>query len=162
SAGGRVVIRLSGTEKPGTAFAVVVWSGSPEQSAGFESAVKSLRRPDPLAPLTQGGPPRWKEPVVTRGALGTSGGHGPYVVDTLLEPVPTLWKVNTFFGGFVFFPDGRAAVCTFHGDVWVVSGLDSKLEKITWRRFATGLFQPLGLKVVEGLIYVTGRDQITR
>jgi hypothetical protein len=46
--------------------------------------------------------------------------------------------------------------------VWVVSGIDARLDKLSWRRFATGLFQPLGLKVVGGTIYVTGRDQITR
>ena len=55
-----------------------------------------------------------------------------------------------------------AAICTLHGDVWLVSGIDSKLEKLTWKRFATGLFQPLGLKIVKNQIYVVGRDQITR
>ena len=55
-----------------------------------------------------------------------------------------------------------AAICTLHGDVWLVSGIDAKLEKLTWKRFATGLFQPLGLKIVKNQIYVVGRDQITR
>ena len=32
---------------------------------------------------------------------------------------------------------------------------------LTWRRVAAGLFQPLGLKIVDGEIYVMGRDQIT-
>jgi hypothetical protein len=31
---------------------------------------------------------------------------------------------------------------------------------LTWRRIASGLFQPLGLKIVRGDIYVTCRDQI--
>jgi hypothetical protein len=48
------------------------------------------------------------------------------------------------------------------GEVWTVSGLDDKLEHLRWRRFATGLIQPLGLRVVDGLIHVLGRDQITR
>src|SRR5205807_726397 len=48
------------------------------------------------------------------------------------------------------------------GDVWVVSGVDSRLEKLTWRRFATGLYQPLGLKVVDGKIVVLERGQLTR
>jgi glucose/arabinose dehydrogenase len=46
--------------------------------------------------------------------------------------------------------------------VWLVSGLDESLAKVKWKRFATGLFQPLGCKVVDGKIYVLGRDQITR
>ncbi|MEA2708829.1 MAG: hypothetical protein QOF78_1430, partial [Phycisphaerales bacterium] len=37
-----------------------------------------------------------------------------------------------------------------------------KLEKLTWKRFASGLFQPLGLKIVNDQVYVLGRDQITR
>src|SRR5207247_226604 len=134
----------------------------PAEAAKFQPAINALPAPARLTSLPQGGPARWQQPVVTRGALATSGGDGPYVVDTLTEPVPNPWKANTFFGGFDFFPDGRAAICTFHGDVWIVSGLDGQLDQITWRRYATGLFQPLGLKVVDGNVYVLGRDQITR
>ena len=31
-----------------------------------------------------------------------------------------------------------------------------------WQRFATGLYQPLGLRVVKDQVFVLGRDQITR
>ncbi len=113
-----------------------------------------------LQHLTKGSKPLFPEPVVTQGTLGS--GDAPYVVDEITPPVPNPWNAKTFFGGFDFFPDGRAAICTFHGDVWIVSGIDDKLDKLTWRRFATGLFQPLGLKIVDNKIYVLGRDQITR
>ena len=53
-------------------------------------------------------------------------------------------------------------ICSVSGDVWVVCGIDDKLEQLKWRRFATGLFQPLGLKIVDDKVYVLGRDQITR
>lgn len=159
---GRVVVRLSGREQAERTFTIAAWRGPTADAGKFAPAIKALARPASLTPLTKGGPSRWHEPVVTTGALATSGGDGPYVVDTITEPVPNPWNMNTFFGGFDFFPDGRAAICTFHGDVWIVSGLDQKLDRITWRRFATGLFQPLGLKVVKGKVYVTGRDQITR
>jgi hypothetical protein len=46
--------------------------------------------------------------------------------------------------------------------VWIVSGIDDALEKLTWQRIATGLFHPLGLKIVNDQIYVLGRDQITK
>jgi hypothetical protein len=66
-------------------------------------------------------------------------------------------------GGFDFFQDGqRAAVCTWNGDVWVVSGVDGNLTQLRWRRIASGLFQPLGLKIVADTIYVSCRDQICR
>jgi hypothetical protein len=42
-----------------------------------------------------------------------------------------------------------------------VSGIDEKLRAVTWKRFATGLFQPLGLRVVNDRVHVLGRDQIT-
>ena len=126
----------------------------------FKAGLNSSAGPADLAKLCKGGPSHWTEPVVTKGVRGT--GEGPYVVDTLTEPFPNPWNARTFFGGFDFFPDGRAAICTFHGDVFVVSGIDDALEKVTWRRYATGMFQPLGLKIVDNRIYVLGRDQITR
>ena len=66
-----------------------------------------------------------------------------------------------FMTGFDFFESGtRAAVCTAHGDVWLVDGLDQ--DEVVWRRFATGLYQPLGLRVVDDKVIVLGRDQLTR
>ena len=65
-----------------------------------------------------------------------------------------------FTSGHDFFENGNAAVCTVHGDVWVVSGIDARLEKLTWKRFATGLYQPLGLKIVRNLVHVICRDGI--
>ena len=65
--------------------------------------------------------------------------------------------------GFDFLPDGRhAAVCTWDGDVWLVGGIDTPAQGLTWRRIASGLFQPLGLKIVAGQIFVACRDQIVR
>ena len=142
--GGAVRVKLSGRESAGKSFQIAIWSGKPDDSGKFKAAVATLAAPRDLSALTKGGPARWSEPVVTKGALATSGGDGAYVVDNLAPPVPNPWNANTFIGGFDFFPDGRAAVCTFHGDVWIVSGIDATLDKLTWRRFATGLFQPLG------------------
>ena len=88
--------------------------------------------------------------------------HPAYVTDTLTLPEPNPWHAWTRPGAFDFFPDGRCAVCTMNGDVWVASGLDATLRHVSWRRFATGLYEPLGLKIVDGLIYTLGRDQITR
>ena len=155
SAEGRLVLNLSriAANQP---FRLAF---SPDARPGGLVAIGGTRPAD-LRPLTQGGPAHFLEPVTTKGIRGE--GDGPYLVDTLTEPYPNPWNVHTFFGGFDFFPDGRAAVCTFHGDVYVVSGIDDSLEKLTWRRYATGMFQPLGLKIVGETIYVLGRDQITR
>ncbi len=89
-------------------------------------------------------------------------GIGAYVVDTVTVPFENEYGAYMRITGIDFFKDGRAAVCTMSGDVWVVSGIDKDLEKVTWRRFATGLFASLGLKIVDDQIYTLGRDQITR
>ncbi|MFM1768752.1 MAG: hypothetical protein RJA22_1281 [Verrucomicrobiota bacterium] len=159
---GRVTVQLSGREKAGSPMQVVIWSGGAEDEAKFRDVVQSLPAPAGLRALTQGGPPLWKESVVTQGRVGASGADGPYVVDMIGENLTNQWGTRAFFGGFDFFPDGRVALCAFHGDVWIVSGVDDKLENLTWRRFATGIFQGLGCKVVDGKVYVLGRDQITR
>ena len=46
--------------------------------------------------------------------------------------------------------------------MWIVSGIDGDLSQLTWKRIASGLFQPLGVKIVDETIYVTCRDQIAR
>jgi putative heme-binding domain-containing protein len=113
----------------------------------------------PLSDLTRGGPPQWPQVFETRGSLGSGG---PYAIDTIQPPFENPWKAPLFFGDHDFLPDGAALLCTMQGDVWRVDGLDDKLDKVRWRRFASGLHQALGLVVAEGKIYVLGRDQITR
>ena len=88
--------------------------------------------------------------------------RGPYIIDTVGVPFENPYRALMFISGHDFFASGQAAVCTLHGDVWTVDGIDRDLDRIFWRRFATGLHQPLGLRVVDDKIYVLGRDQITR
>ncbi len=104
---------------------------------------------------------RWPGAVVTQGRLDHSG--NAYELDSLRLPEENPWQAWMRPSGFDFFADGtRAAVCTWSGDVWIVSGVEGDLAKLTWRRFAAGLFQPQGLKIFKDQVYVLGRDQITR
>ncbi len=111
--------------------------------------------------LTKPGAAHWTKPVITKGEVARATTQ-PYVVDTITAPEDNPYHSWLRFGGMDFFSDGRAALSTWSGDVWIVSGIDAKLDKLEWKRFATGLFQPLGLKIVDDTIYVLGRDQITR
>ncbi len=113
----------------------------------------------PLAALCKGGPAQWPQTVETKGTLGTTA---PFAVDTITLPFVNPWKSLFFVGDHDFLPNGDGVICTIMGEVWIVSGFDEKLEHLRWRRFATGLSQPLGLRVVEGVIHVLGRDQITQ
>jgi hypothetical protein len=101
----------------------------------------------------------WPEIVETAGRLSEKVGE-PYVVDDVGLPVTNPWKAPMFTSAFDFLSDGRAVISTFHGDVFIATGIDEKLEKVTWRRFASGLYHALGLKVVNGEIYVTCRDGV--
>jgi hypothetical protein len=110
--------------------------------------------------LVAGGPARWPDPLETKAMPGL--GEGAYVVDTIAVPETNPWEAWLRFTGLDFFRDGRCALSTWNGDVWIVSGIGGDPEKPVWRRFAAGLYEPLGLKVVEDVVHVLGRDQITR
>lgn len=102
----------------------------------------------------------WKQVLTTTGEV--SADDAPYVIDTLTIPFENPWNALFFTSGHDFFSDGSAAICTAHGDVWVVTGIDSQLNDLRWKRYATGIYQPLGLKIVEDKVYVLGRNQVTR
>ncbi len=108
------------------------------------------------------GTARWGAPFAVPGKLSTNKTEA-YVVDTLSVPETNRFNSWIRCSGIDFFSDAsRAAVCSVSGDVWVLDHIDDQLDRVTWKRFATGLFQPLGLKIVEDKVYVLGRDQITR
>ena len=141
-------------------FKILLWSGRRSSLPAFAQLTAAALPPVSLEPLTHGGNPRWPEKLVTHGVLGAN--TGPYAIDTLTSPEQNPWNSWMRFGGMDFFADGkRAALSTWSGDVWLVTGVDGSLESLTWQRIATGLFQPLGLKIVQDRIYVLGRDQIT-
>lgn len=119
----------------------------------------TTRKIDPSA-MVQGGKLRWAGTFATVGYRGFQ--TGAYAVDTITIPESTPW--NTWFrtSAIDFFPDGRMAVATVGGDVWIVYGIDADLLNVRWKRFAGGMFEPFGIKVVNGLIYVTCRDRLTR
>ncbi|MEC5125758.1 cytochrome c [Verrucomicrobiales bacterium BCK34] len=86
-----------------------------------------------------------------------------YTADSIPLPLDNPWKSEIRFGAFDFFPDGKRAACsTWNGDVWIADGIGGAPGKITWSRYASGLYQTLGLKIVDGIVHTMGRDQITR
>ena len=113
-----------------------------------------------LETFQQGSGRRWTETIKTKPRR--LGKQGAFVTEIITSPDKNPYRSWMRLGGFDFFEGGdRAAVCTWMGDVWIVEGINSDPQEFTWTRIATGMFQPLGLKIVEGKIYVTCRDQIT-
>ncbi|MEM9080194.1 MAG: DUF1080 domain-containing protein [Verrucomicrobiota bacterium] len=114
-----------------------------------------------ISKKTKGGPALFPETFEVKPKLDS--GDTPFLVDTI--PLPPQLHDNPYhtkirLTDLDFFVDGdRAALCTWDGDVWLLSGLN-KFETLTWKRFASGLYEPLGLKIVNDLIHVTCRDGI--
>ncbi len=161
ASGSRITLKLPALVK-GQNFKVVYAKGHAADAANLGDAVKGAAKPADLAPFTRGGAPHWPETVKAKGELGKENGAFPYVVDDLRAPLDNPYKSRIRIGGLDFFKDGRLAFSTWSGDVWIGKGIDGKLENIEWKRYATGLFHALGLRIVEEKIYVLGRDQITR
>jgi uncharacterized repeat protein (TIGR03806 family) len=76
---------------------------------------------------------------------------------------------NEKIAGMDFLPDGRLVVSTWggafttDGKVWILSGVDQDdYSQITATEIASGLHDPLGLKVYDGAIYVSEKSQVTR
>jgi hypothetical protein len=156
---GSFQVRLPASRTPAR-YQVIVWSGPPARAT--PKAVDALPLPPSLDPksLCHGGPARWPQALTTKGRLGF--GAQSYLVDTAVIPESNPWRSWMRLVAFDFFSDGRAAVSTWNGDVWLVSGLDERLERVTWKRFAAGLFEPLGLRIVNDELFVLCRDQLMR
>ncbi|MEX2401594.1 MAG: DUF6797 domain-containing protein [Rhodothermales bacterium] len=135
--------------------------GPVERAGDAEYMRDYLRRAAPLPTLTEltrPGPARW-EVLETKAVLGEE--DGAFAVDELTVPVPNPWNSHMRLTDVDFLSDGRAVVTSLSGDVWLVDGISEVPSTLRWKRFATGLNQPLGVRVVGDRIYVTGRDQIT-
>jgi hypothetical protein len=113
---------------------------------------------DRLPALARGGPRRWPEVLETRAVAGVDG--GAFTADALVHPEANPWACRMRFTGLDFLDEDRLAISSWDGDVWIVSGISRRDGKLAWRRFASGLFQPLGLKVIGGEIHVSCRDEI--
>ncbi len=116
-----------------------------------------------LSALTKGGPLHWQTSLTSQKQPEAVGDGLAY--DTLAFPddARNPWQTQWRLGGLDFFNDGkRMAVCTWMGDVWIVSGILDPSGKLTWQRIASGLFQPAGLKIVNDVVHVCCRDQIVR
>ncbi|MEW6161271.1 MAG: DUF6797 domain-containing protein [Verrucomicrobiota bacterium] len=136
-------------------------SSAPATAVGqLKEFVSVSRTSNDLESWLRPGKARWLPELKTRGQRGLDQEF--LSVDTLTVPYENPWNALMFLAGVDFTSDGAAYTCSIHGDVWRVTGIDETLRELSWKRFATGLFQPLGLKVRDGQVFVLGRDQITR
>jgi hypothetical protein len=144
----------------GASFSLLIWSGPADGVTQFAQRLPKIEAVD-LTTYTKGGPGIWPQTVETKFVRGKD--DPAYTLDTYEAPTRNPWNSIIRFGGFDFLPDGKSAVLsTWSGDVWHVSDISGTPDKLTWRRIASGLFEPLGLKVRDGEIFVHCRDGIWR
>ena len=105
------------------------------------------------------GTQNWPQTITTTATLSTS--DEAYVIDDIPLPLENPWKRNVRLADIAFLNDqGEAAAVTFDGDVWLVSGLKGDLGKITWKRFASGLHEPMSIVSRNGELLVFDRNGI--
>ena len=133
-----------------------------EDARSVQRKLGAVQKPLDLAPLTQGGPANYPQKLTTRIIRGEE--EGPFAVDVFERPTNNPWNCQLRLTGLDFSPAGDTAVVTaWDGSVWRVTGFgpdNPGNDTLTWQRIASGLFQPLGVKIHQGKIYVTCRDQI--
>ncbi|MEQ1826575.1 MAG: DUF6797 domain-containing protein [Pirellula sp.] len=160
---GRVILRIPASAAT-RSFDIIVESGPsmPEPVPEFDSSRRRLPRVKTaeLRTLLNDGQTLWPDVHKTVGYLGLQ--QGAYALDTITIPNST--PSNTWFRttALDFLSDGRMVVATHGGDMWVVSGVNDSLLQLQWKRFAAGLYEPMGVKVVNDQIYVICKDRIVR
>jgi mono/diheme cytochrome c family protein len=144
----------------GERFKIAHWRGTASTVNAGVAALGAISGPEDLAALAVPGRLLWPEVIAAQGQIGNE--EGAFQLDTVALPLENPWHSWLRVGGIDFFKDGRVAFSTFAGDVWIGSGIDSELRNIRWKRFAAGLHQALGLRIVDETVYVTCRDGIVR
>jgi|GEM_PF-287547 len=79
-----------------------------------------------------------------------------------VEHFPLPREIALMVTGMDWLPNGDLAVCTWSGEIWIVEQAQGPVESARYRRFARGLNEPLGLKVVRNQIYVVQKPELTR
>lgn len=156
---GCLVVRVPANDKMQSLLA---WVSEPTEEAIREVVSKKLydamaSQSLDLSPLRAPMPTRW--PQILETSINTSFESDAFAIDTLASPENNPWLAQMRFTGIDYFSDGSLAVCSWDGDVWRVRE-QHELGKLHWQRIASGLYQPLGLKILHDTVFLTCRDQL--
>lgn len=77
--------------------------------------------------------------------------------------IPTPENILLEVGGMTTLPDGRLALTTRRGDVWMVEDPYMRNSNLpSFKLFASGLHEPLGLSFKENSLFAAQRGELTR
>jgi putative heme-binding domain-containing protein len=156
---GRLIVSVPAHDRPRRLLA---WTGEPVDESARESVMAKLKESLSalsldLQPVAKEPTSRWSQTLQT--GMNVTFESDSFAIDTLQTPDANPWLAQMRLTGLDFYSDGSLAVCTWDGDVWRVWE-QAHDQKFLWKRIASGLYQPLGLKVVEDRVYLTCRDQL--
>ncbi len=154
---GQVVVHFEPTESTYLLHAYVF---KPPKNSKAIDFLFGNEKVESLSHFREGGPSQWPIELPLRGSRSPS--EFAYAIDNLPVPLGNPYLSPMFLTGLAFKGNGDAFVTTFFGDIWRVQGINESLDRVSWRRVASGLHQPLGIEVFNDQIFVIGRDQITR
>lgn len=103
---------------------------------------------------------RWAHQVTT--SVTRSTAKDSYVVDDIALPIDNPWHRNVRPSDIQFLTDGTGVVVTLDGDVWLVHGLNDSSDNVRWKRFASGLHEPMTVAIRDNQIYAFDRNGIWR
>ena len=108
-------------------------------------------------------PPARRWPDEVSGQVKLSPERAAYVVDRIDLPVPNPWRRAVRPGDIQFLRDGTGLIVTLDGDVWKVHGFrEAANSTVHWRRFTSGLHEPMTLAVRDDEIFVFDKNGIWR
>ncbi len=82
-----------------------------------------------------------------------------YEIKTL--PIPK--EIYLEVGGLATMPDGRIAVSTRRGEIWIIENPYQKSNhQVHYKRFASGMHEVLGLAYRDGAFYCSQRGELTK
>lgn len=139
-------------------FCVSLWRGLKKDLPKF--AKINLTEKTLFPQVEKGAKSRWPQMVETKGLV--SPDTTAFVTDIMTLPLPNPWKRNVRVTDLAFLSHNSAVVTTFEGDVWILEGISSKLDRLRWKRFASGLYEPMSVEVYKDQIYVFGKEGIIR
>lgn len=131
--------------------------GDEDEAKRTVEAILAGRRDLAMSAVPRRGTP--EQPEIFPSGRPIRPGGDEYV---LIEHFSIPADVRLMVTGMDWLPNGNLAICTWPGEIYIVEGAQGAAESARYRRFASGLNEPLGVCVVDDGMYVVQKSELTR